>query len=356
MGIRLFTASGFRCLEDVRVEFDPRYNLIHGANASGKTSLLEALVYLGRGKSFRGAPTTSVVRHGAKEFVLFGKVDHGDRELSVGVRNGRRGLETKVDGDDGGGTAALAEAFPVQVIDPEVHRLIAGGPEERRRFLDWVVFHVEHEYLNVWRRFRRVLKQRNALLKGRVGPRELAGWDEEFVAAAEGVNMLRSQVLERALPAIRSAGEAMLGGPVDVLYRRGWPADTGLADALVEQRERELHLGGSQVGPHRADLSIRTDERQAKRLVSRGQQKLLASALIIGGMEFAKQETGIHSTLLLDDPAAELDSESLRRIMGSAVALGSQLIVTSLNPELIEFPAAPRVFHVEHGKIDLEQT
>ena len=313
-------------------------------------------MYLGRGKSFRGAPTTSVVRHGAKEFVLFGKVHSGDRDVGVGVRNGRKGLETRVDGDEGGGTAALAEAFPVQVIDPEVHRLIAGGPEERRRFLDWVVFHVEHDYLEVWRRFRRVLKQRNALLKGRVGPGELVGWDEEFVAAAEAVNRLRTQVLERALPAVRSAGEAMLGGGVDVVYRRGWPAETELRESLREQRERELQLGGSQVGPHRADLSIRTDERQAKRLVSRGQQKLLASALIIGGMAFVKEETGIRSTLLLDDPAAELDSESLRRIMSAAVALESQLIVTSLNPELIEFPDSPRVFHVEHGEIALERT
>jgi len=354
LGIRLFTASEFRCLKDVRVEFDPHYNLIHGANASGKTSLLEALVYLGRGKSFRGAPTTSVVRHGSKEFVLFGNVAQNGRNVSIGVRNGRNGLETRVDGEDKGGTAALAEAFPVQVIDPEIHRLIAGGPEERRRFLDWIVFHVEHDYLDVWRRFRRVLKQRNALLKGRVSSRELAGWDEEFVAAAQGVDALRTQVLERALPAIRKAGETMLGGPVDVVYRRGWPADAELRETLQEQRERELHLGGSQAGPHRADLSIRTEERQAKRLVSRGQQKLLASALIIGGMAFAKDETGIHSTLLLDDPAAELDRESLRRIMSAAIELGSQLIVTSLNPELIEFPAAPRVFHVEHGEIAVE--
>jgi len=351
LGIRLFTATEFRCLEDIRVEFDPRYNLVHGANASGKTSLLEALVYLGRGKSFRGAPTASVVRHGAKEFVLFGNVAQNGRNVSIGVRNGRNGLETRVDGEDKGGTAALAAAFPVQVIDPEVHRLIAGGPEERRRFLDWVVFHVEHEFLDVWRRFRRVLKQRNALLKGRVGAGELSSWDEEFIAAAQGVDALRTQVFERALPAIQKAGEAMLGGPVDVLYRRGWAADAELGDVLKEQRERELQLGGSQVGPHRADLSIRTDERQAKRLVSRGQQKLLASALIVGGMAFVKEQTGVHSTLLLDDPAAELDSSSLGRIMSAAVELESQLIVTSLNPELIEFPEPPRVFHVEHGEI-----
>ncbi len=312
-------------------------------------------MYLGRGKSFRGAPTTSIVRHGAKEFVLFGNVAQNGRNVSIGVRNGRNGLETRVDGEDKGGTAALAAAFPVQVIDPEVHRLIAGGPEERRRFLDWIVFHVEHDFLDVWRRFRRVLKQRNVLLKGRVGARELSSWDEEFIAAAEGVDGLRAQVFERALPAIQKAGESMLGGAVDVLYRRGWAADMALGDVLQEQRERELQLGGSQVGPHRADLSIRTDERQAKRLVSRGQQKLLASALIIGGMAFAKGETGVHSTLLLDDPAAELDNASLSRIMSAAVELGSQLIVTSLNPGLIEFPEPPRVFHVEHGEITPEQ-
>ena len=147
MSIKRFTAQGFRCLGNIELEPDSDYTLIYGANASGKTSLLEAIGYLGRGKSFRGAAPTNLIQHGEQAFVLFGQVDAGGRQASVGVRNSRAGLEVKVDGDSSGGAAALAAALPLQVIDPDVHNLVSGGPDERRRFLDWLVFHVEPEYL-----------------------------------------------------------------------------------------------------------------------------------------------------------------------------------------------------------------
>ena len=117
MTIKRFTAQRFRCLADVELEPAPHYTLIYGANASGKTSLLEALAYLGRGKSFRGAPPSTLIQHGEQEFVLFGQVDAGGRLANVGVRNSRSGLEVRVDGDSSGGAAALAETLPLQVID-----------------------------------------------------------------------------------------------------------------------------------------------------------------------------------------------------------------------------------------------
>ena len=131
--IRSFRASNFRCLESAEAEFAPGFNLVVGANGSGKTSLLEALAYLGRGKSFRGASTAHLIQHGKDEFVLFGQVEGDGTKHSVGVRNSRAGLEVRVDGESDGGAAALAAALPLQVIDPEVHNLVAGGPEQRRR-------------------------------------------------------------------------------------------------------------------------------------------------------------------------------------------------------------------------------
>ena len=127
--IRLFRASNFRCLENVELTFGPRFNLISGANASGKTSILEALAYLGRGKSFRGASTGTLIRHGQDDFVLFGEVERAQGKTTVGVRNSREGLEIRVGGESAPGAAALPEVLPLQVIDPEVHNLIAGGPE-----------------------------------------------------------------------------------------------------------------------------------------------------------------------------------------------------------------------------------
>jgi DNA replication and repair protein RecF len=121
---------------------------------------------------------------------------------------------------------------------------------------------------------------------------------------------------------------------------------------VAAARERDTQLGSSQVGPHRAELKIVASERQARRLVSRGQQKLLASALILGASEVVQTAMERPLLLLMDDPAAELDRDSLGRIMAGAIELGTQIIMTSLEPDLIEFPSAPRMFHVEHGRVE----
>lgn len=354
MSVTSFRANGFRCLAEVSIELDPNYSLIYGANASGKTSLLEALAYLGRGKSFRGAPTASLIQHGCSEFVLFGRVRSRAREVALGVRNGRDKLEIRVDGEGGRSLADLAEALPLQVIDPEVHKLVAGGPEERRRFVDWLVFHVKHEYLDVWRRFRRTLRQRNAVLRQGATDRELAVWDEEFAMTAARVHQLRAEVLDDAVGELESTAAKVLGAPVRFRYERGWKADKDIAAQLVESRGRDVQLGSTQYGPHRADLRIEASDRQARRLVSRGQQKLLASGMIVGATDVAQRQMGKKIPLLLDDPAAELDETSLGRLLSAAYELGSQLIVTCLDRDRIEFPAEPRVFHVEHGKLSLE--
>lgn len=349
MPIQRFTAQNFRCLGSIEFEPGPAYTLICGPNASGKTSLLEALAYLGRGKSFRGGQTSNLIRHGEQDFVLFGQVEAAGRVTNLGVRNSREGLEVRVDGENQSGAAALAAALPLQVIDPDVHNLVSGGPDERRRFLDWVAFHVEPDYLDLWRRFRRALKQRNAALKGGSSRGGLGAWDLEFVELGGRVDAARRRVLEVSLPALRAQGNKLLGSDVNFQYTSGWSADKALKEALVDNLERDLGLGSTQAGPHRADLRLLYDERQARRLVSRGEQKLLASAMILAAAETAQKAIGRPLLLLLDDPAAELDQDSLGRLMARVEGLGSQVIATSLEVDALEFPQAPVVFHVEHG-------
>ncbi len=351
MAIKRFTAQAFRCLDNVEFEPAGDYTLIYGANASGKTSLLEAIGYLGRGKSFRGAAPANLIQHGEQGFVLFDQVDAGGRVASLGVRNSRAGLEVKVDGDNSGGAAALAAALPLQVIDPDVHNLVSGGPDERRRFLDWLVFHVEPEYLGLWRQFRRTLKQRNAALKAGGPRRTLRAWDQEFSTLGQRVSDARERVLAGALEALRAEGAALLGVDIDFRYAAGWSRELSLQEALEEHLDRDITIGATQAGPHRADLRLVYDERQARRLVSRGQQKLLASAMVLAATGIAQEAVARRLLLLLDDPAAELDRHSLGRLMERVAALDCQVIATSLERDELPFPAAPRVFHVEQGRL-----
>jgi DNA replication and repair protein RecF len=349
--IQEFSAQDFRCLAKIELQADPAFNLIYGANASGKTSILEALAYLGRGKSFRGAQTSNLVRHGEREFVLFGRVDDSGRGSNVGVRNSADGLEVRIDGESGGGAAELAAALPLQIIDPDVHDLVAGAPDQRRRYLDWIAFHVEHGYLGAWRRFRRALKQRNAALRSGQAGATIRGWNVEFAELAAQIDIGRRYALEVASEALEEAGQGLLGSDVRFEYRPGWKEGSELLEALEAGLDRDLQHGSTQSGPHRADLKLVYDERQARKLVSRGQQKLLACAMILAATETAQAALEKPLLLLLDDPAAELDDDSLVRLMGRVTSLGSQVIATSLQPDSTIFGGRGAVFHVEQGAL-----
>ena len=352
MPLSVFKATDFRCLQTVELEFDPTASLITGPNGAGKTSLLEAVAYLGRGKSFRGAATQNLIRHGEKALVVFGQVERAGKRHRVGVSNGADGLEISIDGDKTGGAAALAEMLPLQIIDPNIHDLVGGGPEQRRRYLDWLAFHVEHGYVDVWRKFRRVLKQRNAALKSGVSEQSLDSWDSQFVELSEQVAAARSRVFEVAQPVLEETAGQLLEASIGFEYRRGWAGEESLRTVLLESRERDLNQGNTQFGPQRADVRLRYDERQAKRLVSRGQQKLLACSMILGATELVQTQLEEPLLLLLDDPAAELDRESLGRLMGAVNGLGCQVIATALAPDTSIFEVEPAVFHVEHGRLE----
>ena len=344
--------TDFRCLASVALSLEPGNNLIFGANASGKTSLLEAMAYLGRGRSFRGASVRELIRHGADEFLIVGTVEHDGLNQTLGVRNGRQGQEVHAGGEKTASAAPLAEALPLQVIDPDVHSLIAGGPESRRRYIDWLAFHVEPGYLEAWRRYRRALKQRNAALKSGGGSSSLRVWNDEMAELGAAVDGARRRMVALVSPSLVETGEALLGAPVAIEYRQGWNAEMTLAEALAAGSERDVQLGSTQAGPHRADLALAYDERRARKVVSRGQQKLLACALVIAATETVQTHLERSLLLLLDDPSAELDRQSVARLMAAVEALGSQVVATTLDPEQAVFSSPAAMFHVEQGAVE----
>ena len=351
MALLTVKITDFRCVEAAMLEFGARNNLICGPNASGKTSILEAIAYLGRARSFRGAGTRELVRHGAEEFLVVGTTTVGSRQETLGIKNGKTGLEVRAGGEKSRSAAPLAEALPLQVIDPDIHDLIGGGPEGRRRYLDWVAFHVEQSYLETWRRFRRALRQRNAALKEGASIASLSAWDTELEVLGTAVSETRERMMDMTAPVVAKQGQALLGSSVTVSYARGWPADVSLGEALRSSARRDVQLGSTQQGPHRGDLKLSYDERQARKLVSRGQQKLLACAMILAASEVVQTVLKKPLLLLLDDPAAELDKESVGRLMTAVEGLGAQVVATTLDPEQPLFQESPSLFHVEHGRV-----
>lgn len=341
----------FRCLEQVGLTLDPRYNLFVGPNASGKTSLLEALFFLGRGRSFRTRRLERLIRQGQHEFRLIGRVEHGGRTVVLGIRGTRQGTEIRVGGAPAQSAGDLAAHFPPQVIDPEIHKLLEEGPSRRRRFLDWGVFHVEPVFMGTWQRYYRALRQRNAALRQGLDVRVATAWDAELAESGTQLADLRRRYAELLAPELTAMGQRLLGLDVALAYHQGWAAEEGLAEALTRGWDRDRRYGLTHAGPHRADVVVRVEGHAARERVSRGQQKLLAAALTLAQLVLQEHRAPHRSALLLDDPAAELDGPNLERLLAVVRELPVQLFVTSLRPDLAGLGAPGRTFHVEQGRV-----
>jgi DNA replication and repair protein RecF len=342
-----------RCLNSVLLKPDPRVNVIAGANGAGKTTVLEAIYLLGRGRSFRAPRLGATIQTGQERANLFGRVrQSGNVEHRVGLAIGRGGSEVRVDGT-AGTSADLVSALPVQLIDPQIHELIQGGPGERRRFLDWGVFHVKHEFRVAWPRFRRALAQRNAALRQGLPAKAVCAWDQDLVDAALVVDACRRDYLTAAGPLLAATAKQLLDLPASFELRSGWAQDKALDSALRDGLDRDRAMGSTQSGPHRAEVVVLVDELPARHRLSRGQQKLCAAALVLGQGRFVKETMHRDLTLLVDEPAAELDADHLRRLLQAIQSVDAQVFFTALDPEALRISGGSRVFHVEHGEVGI---
>jgi DNA replication and repair protein RecF len=329
MGLLRAEIRDFRCLQQLDLRFDPRYTVICGPNASGKTSLLEAIFFLGRGRSFRTHRVDRLVRHGASRFALFGETDQPRGTVGLGVEGSADGTRAKVAFAPARSLAELSLYLPIQVFDPEVHKLIEEGPIRRRRYLDWGAFHVEHDFIDHWHRYRQSLRQRNAALRSRASSAALQGWTRLVAESGEQIASSRQRYAELLTPVLSEFGQRLLGAQVTAVHHRGWAKDCSLHDALAANAAADESKGITQFGPHRADLTIRLNGVLAKDMISRGQQKLLAAALLLSQLRLL-EASGIRAALLLDDPAAELDERRLAVLIELLRGLPLQLIATSL--------------------------
>jgi DNA replication and repair protein RecF len=350
MPLALLALENIRCVERAELSLDAQTNLIRGPNASGKTSILEGIYLLGRGRSFRTRNTQRLIRHDTAMAQAIGRTD-GALPQAIRVAVTRTApLCGQLAGTAISSLAELAQAFPVQVIEPGIHRLVEEGSPRRRRWLDWAVFHVEHGFVGSWQRYTRVLKQRNAAL--RAGPAEVArAWDSELVRHGEAVTAARTALLALLTPYWQETVGPLSGLAADLRYTPGWSQESSFSTALDASFARDRLRGISHVGPHRADVQIRIDGRPAREVASRGQQKLLAIAMVLAQLKMLRDRTDLVSTLLLDDPAAELDADRLARFVREVKSLRCQLVLTSLEPDQEPFGPADRVFHVEQGRV-----
>ncbi len=358
MSLSLLDISGFRNLLSLSVELGAAFNIICGPNGSGKSSFIEAIHYLGLARSFRSHLLRRVINNECSEFAIHGVVSRPNASaISIGIQRSRfdKG-RIRIAGQEVHSTSALAEHLPLQLINTESYRLLDSGPKFRRQFLDWGVFHVKHEFLEVWRKAQLAISQRNAALKSGYCE-QIDTWNNEVALYAEKLDVMRASYIEKFKPIfLQVLSDLSHEAGVSLDYYRGWDREKPLLELLVNNVGRDRELGYTSCGPHRADLRLRVGTTPVHDVFSRGQQKLVVCALSLAQGLFLREYAGKQCVYLIDDLAAELDAPRRESIVKILAQQASQVFITGIERSQLSglldiVPPESKMFHVKHGEM-----
>lgn len=354
--------DNFRNLKNIDLDLRPELNLLVGDNGSGKTSFIEAIHVLSVGKSFRTARIDPLLADGQDQFLVYAELFSGDR---VGLQRDLTTTPTlRLNSESQSGWKEIAPLMPIQVLNSDSFLLVDGGAGIKRRFIDWAMFHVEHSYLGLWRNYRRLLQQRNALLKLNSHDirSQLSIWDEELAKSGEEMHILRKQLLKSYTPLLlKTITEFLPAINISIDYKKGWPRGIPLHQALFDSRSKDTKYRATTLGPHRADIAISSAGLPVSEVLSRGQIKLLACALKISMSKYLSQikanqgNPAYTITFLIDDLASELDANSSGVVLDALISSKNQCIFTAITggdlARVSDLTETSGKFHVEHGKI-----
>jgi DNA replication and repair protein RecF len=249
----------------------------------------------------------------------------------------------------------LLHQIAVSCFEPGSHELISGTSEVRRRFLDWGVFHVEHDFLRIWRSFQRALKQRNALLRSGGSDAELDSWDRELATSGATLASMRQRYVAALSPVLTASLRDVLAelGEAVLSLDGGWKGEIDAIEQLAATREDDRRRGFTTRGPHRADWSIAFEHAPRREHLSRGQEKLCALACILAQAQVFASQRGEWPVICIDDLASELDAPHQETLVQSLRAVDAQILVTGTHepPAVLDLGGAAARFHVEPGQV-----
>ena len=339
MHLSSLTARNLRILASVDLSIDADLVVFSGPNGSGKSSLLEAIHILGTGRSFRARSVQDVISRGQDTLLVraeFSKPTGGRGALAI--EKPRQGsARFRLDGEAVGTASELARQLPLVFVSADSQRLLSDGAEMRRRQLDWLMFHVEPNYQELFARYRRALGQRNALLRlNSAGNRdEQLAWAQEMAVAGEQLHALRHQRLLVAEPILQAALKDLGSIDLEFVYKAGWDTEKSLADVLHSSWDADRSRGYSGYGPHRADLQFMVGGRPTQHVVSRGEGKVLVFAVLVAFARVLASSVQVRPLMLVDELASELDGENRERFLTALRDLEMQTFITTVSQDLV---------------------
>jgi DNA replication and repair protein RecF len=382
MSISYLSLHGVRNLKDVSLDFHEHFNFFIGSNGSGKTSLLETIYLLGTSRSFRTHLYRKVVNYDEHSLTVFGRLKEGDSLVQIGVQKDRHGdTKIKINQEPCRQSAHLAKILPLQLYYSDSFQVIDSAPKIRREILDWGVFHVKHDYFKLWAHYQKVLKQRNAWLRGvdEFGGnlkwslrQEPCPWNILLSDYADKVHLMRQEYFQEFVLIFQNIIKDFFQIPITIAYFKGWGsannkkvdfndnASSSLSSSdsllcyLEKDTERDKKIGYTHHGAHKADIYIRIEQGDVKDLFSRGQQKLVVIAIKLAQGILLSRLVNKDCVYLMDDICAEFDQDNLSVVMNYFAKIPGQVFFTGTNEKAYNFSSLlnnAKVFHVKHGKI-----
>lgn len=375
--------QNIRNISELQFECSEGFNWFIGQNGAGKTSILESLSILLNTKSFRAHKSKVFVQHDQKSCLVRGAIERvgsglakGGEFASIAVSKSRDGTAIYRQNGENVSAGDYIQCTPaVQIIAPEAENLVDAGAQERRKFLDFGVFHVKHQFLAVWRQYNRLLKQRNAVLRERHLDRLLLkSIDQQWLPTAEALNSARVEYwesfsdylinfgyseLQVALASEGRANAAEKLAEIEIKFRPGWAAGKSLREAIEDGVQSDHRMGFTQSGPHRADLHTLIGGIPAVDVLSRGQKKIFQVWLKLKQSAHLASAYGKKTLFIVDDIGAELDQERTAWAYAQMAAMSHQVFGTSITVDPTLEPylnSNTSMFHVKHGQITQSST
>jgi len=353
MRLSSLTIRQVRNLSDVKITPNPEANIIYGENASGKTAILESVYLLSKARSFRTAHIKEVIQHKQEDLAVSALINTRKKEtVSTGLRKSSKETEIRYNGERVKAVSEQAKNVVVQTANPENSTLLTGPPKDRRKWIDWALFHVEHDYLQVWHSYHRALRNRNALLRRGAKEDEYYVWESTMASTAKDLKARWQSYLNCLQQYYQETAAQHVCADVTFTARKDKQKSKDFLEHLRSTRSSDIKAGFTQQGPHKADFDFKIEGKQISTIFSRGQIKLFVVLLSIAQAKLLKKETGVTPIFLVDDLTAELDKKTIDMLLELLYEERMQLFITATDPsEIIKTNKEHTLFHVEQGRV-----
>ena len=349
--------KNFRNYDLLDLEFDSTTNIFYGDNAQGKTNILESIYLTGTTKSHRGTKDRDLIKFGQEEAHIETVVEKRGVPFKIDIhlkKNSPKGIAiNKIPIKK---ASELFGIINIVFFSPEDLNIIKNGPAERRRFIDLELAQLDKVYLNDLSNYNRIVNQRNKLLKDMFDRKDLFEtldvWDLQLVKFGNKVIERRKLFIKQMNDIIGNVHEKLTGGKenLKLIYEPGMKNDN-FEEALLKNRERDLRMKSTSVGPHRDDICFLSGNLDIRKFGSQGQQRTAALSLKLAEIELVKQEVKDTPILLLDDVLSELDKHRQNYLLDSINDVQTLITCTGLDDFVNKRFSINKILHVEQGHV-----